>query len=139
MGRKRYYYDSKGRARGFSSDEGPGSRNAKALMIALLLVALMSMCRGGSEQGAKEQSDAADALKSLPEGVFSPTQRRMIAKVAELQIKCEAIHDPGYRQACDARRAAMQRLNAAGVCYGRKEAYHTIDYHLCDEGSLREE
>lgn len=56
MGRKRYYYDSKGRSRGHSSDESPQARNVKALLFGLPIVAVIGMCSGESKDTEREQT-----------------------------------------------------------------------------------
>ena len=44
MGKKRYYYDSKGRSRGHSSDQSPQARNLGALLIGLPIILALGMC-----------------------------------------------------------------------------------------------
>lgn len=61
MAKKRYYYDSKGRSRGYSSDVSPQKRNFYALLIALPLLVMVSLCSDGSDSG-----EASDASQSIP-------------------------------------------------------------------------
>lgn len=72
---KRYHYDSKGRSTGFSSDEGPGTRNAKALMFAFALLVLMSMCGIDIKRGSSRPSDQADQFGGRSFGSDDRTTR----------------------------------------------------------------
>jgi hypothetical protein len=70
---------------------------------------------------------------------FTPAQQRLIELNADLEEACRGSSDETESErACAARQEAMDRLNAAGVCWGKEgEAYAEHQYHLCTAGSIR--
>lgn len=97
MGRKRYYYDSKGRSRGFSSDEAPGSRNLKALLIALPLAAIVTH-RSGSDKQESPQESAEPSNVSVKAYEVDGANVYVASGVANLRYETKVIDTPIFGQ-----------------------------------------
>lgn len=56
MAKKRYHYDSKGRSRGYSSDESPAARNRAILLYGLPVVAIVGLFvdRSGNDADTRD-------------------------------------------------------------------------------------
>lgn len=72
------------------------------------------------------------------EASFTPGERRLIEESSELEARCRGGDGENTEAACEQRAAAMDRLNAAGICWGREdEPYAAYQYHRCGPGSIR--
>ena len=70
---------------------------------------------------------------------FTPAQQVIIQRNEALEHRCRdgSGDDPATIAACDLRDAATQRLNAAGICWGKQgQAEYEYTYQHCGPSSL---
>lgn len=70
---------------------------------------------------------------------FTAVQAQAVKVVQGLEEQCRggSGDDPSTMKACDTRLAAIDRMIATGVCWGREDQYEAeYTYHLCERGSI---
>ena len=91
-----------------------------------------------SEQPAGETAGADHITAAQVSGAFTPEQKAAIADWTNLEADCRGSYDEGVTErSCRQRDAAMTRMIALGVCWGREDQSEAeFEIHVCAPGSI---